>query len=218
MASALGGSKKQSTTSEVDYVKLRENAEAAGFNPLTALRAGGGAGFTTTHHPALSSASFIGDALGGLGNAIASIDPTRDQTAKLEYEIKQATLANIQADTKARMRASIGGVPVSTGARTVKANSPLATGKALSPTVEVPTVTNPWPSTWNAPEVNPAYVDAEAWETRYGDIAQEFGGAINLFNDGYGMFKRTMDRYFFPKAKAKPKVTPSKPAYSSWWK
>lgn len=98
---------------------MRENAEAAGFNPLTALRAGGGAGFTTTHHPALSSGDFIAQAIGGIGNAIASIDPMRDATAKLEYDIKQATLANIQADTKARLRASLGGVPVSTGARNV---------------------------------------------------------------------------------------------------
>lgn len=100
---------------------MRENAEAAGFNPLTALRAGGGAGFTTTHHPALSSGEFIAQAIGGIGNAIASIDPMRDATAKLEHEIKQATLANIQADTASRLRAtqSIGGAPVSTGARNV---------------------------------------------------------------------------------------------------
>lgn len=80
---------------------MRQNAEAAGFNPLTALRAGGGAGFTTTHHPALASGEFIAQAIGGVGNAIASIDPMRDQTAKLEHQIKQATLANIQADTAA---------------------------------------------------------------------------------------------------------------------
>jgi hypothetical protein len=43
-----------------DFVKLRDDALKAGFNPLTALGATGGAGYQT---PALSSSSFIGDAL-----------------------------------------------------------------------------------------------------------------------------------------------------------
>ncbi|GAA4130387.1 hypothetical protein ACFFTN_15500 [Aminobacter aganoensis] len=175
-------------------MKLRQNAEAAGFNPLTALRAGGGAGFTTTHNPALASGDFIAQAIGGIGNAIASIDPMRDATAKLEHQIKQATLANIQADTASRLRASIGGVPVSTGARVVKASSPLASskvGQPLPPTVEIPTLTNPYPM-GTGRLVNPGFVDAEAWETRYGDIAQEFGGLINLGADYiYNSFQRT---------------------------
>lgn len=171
----LFGKKKQSTTSEIDYVRLRENAEAAGFNPLTALRAGGGAGFTTTHHPALASGQFIADAMGGLGNYAASIDPMRDATAKLEHEIKQATLANIQADTAARLRASIGGVPVSTGARNVNVSSPLAAnaGAARTPTVETPTLTNPFPTAGGL-HVNPGWPDAAAAEERWGD----FGGSI----------------------------------------
>lgn len=92
-----------------------KDAEAAGFNPLTAIRNGGSAGYTVTSHPALSSGAFLADAIGGVGRAIASIDPMAQKTADLEFEIRQATLENLQADTAARKRASIGGVPVSTG-------------------------------------------------------------------------------------------------------
>jgi len=110
---------------------MRANAEAAGFNPLTALRAGGGAGFTTTHHPSLASGGFMADALSSFGSALSqAIDPMNDATAKLEFQIKQETLKNLQADTAARKRASLGGVPVSTGARKVASHSPL--GKTVT--------------------------------------------------------------------------------------
>lgn len=202
LVSGLLGSKKkeEKTTSEIDYVKMRQNAEAAGFNPLTALRAGGGAGFTTTHHPALASGAFIGDAIAGMGNVIAAIDPMRDATAKLEHQIKQATLANLQADTAARKRASLGGVPVSTGARTVKASSPLATklpasaGASRTPTVETPTITNPYPTDWGV-NVNPNLPDATAYEDRYGEPGSWVGGILTGAGDLYGMASDRYDRH-----------------------
>jgi len=202
LVGSLIGSKKQSTTSEIDYVKLRQNAEAAGFNPLTALRAGGGAGFTTTHHPSLASGGFMADALSNFGSALgAAIDPMRDATAKLEYQIKQETLKNLQADTAARKRASLGGVPVSTGARNVKANSPLqrglpaSAGVSLTPTVEVPTLTNPWPMSWGL-QVNPNAPDAQAIEDRYGDseILSTIYGVYQLGSDLLYSKNRSIER------------------------
>lgn len=175
---------------------MRENAEAAGFNPLTALRAGGGAGFTTTHQPALASGDFIAQAIGGIGNAIASIDPMRDATAKLEYEIKQATLANIQADTKARLRASLGGVPVSTGARTVKAGSPLALPKPGQPFgPEVPAkpeqdeIVNPFP-TWSGIEIPSWAKSGDAWESFMGDFGTVPATFINVLGTAYHNFRK----------------------------
>lgn len=200
----FGRKKEQKTTSEIDYVKMRQNAEAAGFNPLTALRAGGGAGFTTTHHPALASGDFIAQAIGGIGNAIASIDPMRDATAKLEHQIKQATLANIQADTASRTRAtqSIGGAPVSTGARNVRVSSPLAqkplpasAGLPMTPTVEVPTVTNP-NSLSSGRRVDPNQPDVEHKETRYGDSEfwSTIDGTLARWNDYvYNSFQQTLN-------------------------
>lgn len=196
--SSLFGSNKK-TTSEIDYVKMRKNAEAAGFNPLTALRAGGGAGFTTTHHPALSSGEFIGEALSGLGNVVAQIDPMRDATAKLEYELKQATLANIQADTASRLRASIGGVPVSTGARVVQAASPLALPKPGQPFgPEVPAlpkqdeIVNPFP-TFSGIQVPGWLKSGDAWEGFMGDLGTVPATVVNLvgtaLHNGYRLGK-----------------------------
>lgn len=89
------------------------DAEAAGFNPLTAIRNGGSAGFTSTSTPGLSSGEFIADALKGVGQIVSNYDPMSKATADLEYRIKQETLKNLQADTSARLKASIGGVPAS---------------------------------------------------------------------------------------------------------
>lgn len=192
----FGGDDEQKTTSEIDYVKLRENAERAGFNPLTALRAGGGAGFTTTHHPALASGSYIADAVGGIADAIAQIDPMRDATAKLEYELKQATLANLQADTAQRLNATraIGGVPVSTGARNVAVISPLAAGLPLSPTVETPTLTNPY-SVQSGIPVDPNIPDAAAAEERYGDVAGSVWGiGVGFYDWLYGVRNSTVPK------------------------
>lgn len=160
-----------------------EDAEAAGFNPLTAIRNGGSAGFTTTSHPALSSGAFIAEALGQFGNIVSSYDPMAKATAELEHKIKQETLRNLQADTAQRLRASIGGVPVSTAAPR-KAGIQPALAKQVPPTAGGTTVTNPLPARFGG-EVNPGFVDAEAWETRYGDIAQEVGGLLNVGADIY---------------------------------
>lgn len=187
-----GGGEK--TTSTIDYKALRRAAEKGGFNPLTALRAGGGAGFTTTHHPALASGEFIADAMAGVGNIVASIDPMRDATAKLEHEIKVATLANIQADTAARLHATrnIGGAPSSSGPRQVRAVSPLATPAAAA-TVPVAaggnpdrmvqtqvTVTNPYPPGFVVDTTMP---DADGYETRLGEPGGIPGAAITGWAD-----------------------------------
>lgn len=216
----LIGSKKKNeeVVNRVDYARMVKDAEAAGINPLTALRNGGAAGFSITSQPVLSSKhAAIGEALGGLGNFIANFDPFEDKMREVQYRTMQAQLENLQADTGLKRKAMFT-PPAVTGRRQVTAGPSLGptAGRSQTPTVEVPTVTNPWPTGWA--DVNPGYVDAEAWETRYGDIAQELGGAINMHEDVYGMFKRMMDGYFFPKGKAKPKSSPSKPAYSSWWK
>lgn len=190
----FGGDDDQETTSRIDYKQMVADAEAAGFNPLTAIRNGGSAGYTATSHPALSSGAFIADALGQVGSAIASYNPMDEATAKLEYEIKQATLANLQADTAARLKASVGGVPVSTGARNVAAGSPLATGLPLSPTVEVPTLTNPY-SVQSGIPVDPNIPDAAAAEERYGDVAGSVWGiGVGFYDWLYGVRNSTVPK------------------------
>ncbi|MET2831591.1 hypothetical protein [Mesorhizobium shangrilense] len=148
-----------------------QDAEAAGFNPLTAIRNGGSAGFTATSHPGLSSGAFIADALGKVGDIVSSYDPMSKATADLEFKIKQETLRNLQADTAQRLRASIGGVPSSVGSTVVRSPggmNPASAGSARTPKVETPSVTNPYPKDTGL-VVDPNVPDGQAFADRYGD-------------------------------------------------
>jgi hypothetical protein len=164
------------------------DAEAAGFNPLTAIRNGGSAGFTATSTPGLSSGEFLADALKGVGQIVSSYDPMAKATADLEYRIKQETLRNLQADTAQRLKASIGGVPVSTAKSTVTGGPALArsAGASVTPKVQQPGVTNPFP-TASGLVVDPGVPDAEAYESRYGD--SEVGSMLaGLFVAGRDLY------------------------------
>lgn len=98
----LFGSKKKSektvTENTVDYEKMAASAAAAGFNPLTAIRNGGSAGFTTstTTSPTTSQLPGALQSIGGaLGDALSNrLDPlARKQrqydTALVDYQLRQ---------------------------------------------------------------------------------------------------------------------------------
>lgn len=195
VASALfGGKDEQKVTSEVDYVKMVKNAEAAGFNPLTAIRNGGSAGFTTTTSPGLSASARIGNALGVAGNFFANFDPHADRMREAQYSLAMANLENLQADTALKRKASIGGVPTwEASSRTSKGSAALAAGATVIgpqvPSVEQPTLTNPFPL-GSGNDVRADRPDAEAWESRYGDIFQEIGGALNFLYDTDATMKK----------------------------
>lgn len=77
----------------IDYKKLRKAARRGGFNPLTALQNGGGmAGAWSTEPAALSSNSFIGEALASGFRAWAEYDPLDQKRAELEVDLMQAEL------------------------------------------------------------------------------------------------------------------------------
>lgn len=171
------------------------DAEAAGFNPLTALRNGGSAGFSITSQPVLSSThQAIGDAVGSIGNFIANFDPFEDKLREVQYRTMEAQLANLQADTALKGRQYMFDVPAVSGRRMKTAASALGSkaSKPQPPSLENPTITNPFPMS-DGSLVNPSFVDAEAWETRYGDIAQEIGGMLNLSADAYANFRSMYD-------------------------
>ena len=189
-ASILGrvlGGGKQETTSSVDYVKLVKNAEKAGFNPLTALRNGGAAGFMTTSTPALSAGGVAGEVLGGVGNFLSNFDPMADQKREAEYQLVQAQIGNLNASTAAMTRAidrpgsfNVPGYTAGTVERrpsgtagTLSKGGPIEAGKR--------TVTNPW----RGGEVNPYILDAETFTQRYGEgeIAETALLGINLGAD-----------------------------------
>lgn len=55
--------RRQASVGGIDYVRLRNDAQAAGFNPLTALMAGGGNGYQRVFTPDLSTGTFIAEAV-----------------------------------------------------------------------------------------------------------------------------------------------------------
>ncbi|UIB81374.1 DNA pilot protein [Flyfo microvirus Tbat2_88] len=94
----FGGKKKQTTTTEIDYVKMAKNATKAGFNPLTAIRNGGSAGFTTTTSP---TASQLPDALANLGGVLGQslgdkLDPIQAKKRELDTALVDAQLRELK--------------------------------------------------------------------------------------------------------------------------
>lgn len=197
------GSKKQETANYVDYGRMVRDAEAAGFNPLTALRNGGAAGFTVSSTPAAPLSSRLADGVAGATNSfLANFDPFQDKQREIGFKLAEAQLANLQADTSLK-KVQFGGVPTYTGGtqkrimgsgvshgQTFKSAAdalPASAGKSQTPTVETPTVTNPYPESWDI-TVDPNWPDAAAMEDRYGD---DFGPGMFY---GWGSWLNDQDR------------------------
>lgn len=157
--------KATTTKSSIDLIKLRTDAEAAGFNPLTIIRGGGLAGYgvSTTSAPAdyrVSNAfSIVGQ---GLANF--SFDPYADKRRELEFALAEAQLRNYAMQEK-RMTF---GSPASSSAGSVTATGENVTNYTLG---GVPIFAD---TGWS---------DAEVIEARHGDLA----GSI------YGFFTTTAD-------------------------
>lgn len=212
-----GGSKERKTTTtqvnRVDYARMVRDAEAAGFNPLTALRNGGAAGFsigttTSTTPPTPLSARIADGVAGGVQSFLANFDPFQDQKREMEFKLVEAQLANLQADTRLKganlNRVRFGDVPSYAagpmqrrmGAGVKQGQSfksaadalPANAGASRTPTVETPTLTNPWPTSWGV-EIDPNVPDAAAAEERWGDVGGALYGLGVMANDGYRAFK-----------------------------
>jgi len=92
------GSRKQETVSRVDYKRMVRDAEAAGFNPLTALRNGGAAGFSISTTPAAPLSARLADGLSaGVSNFLANFDPMADDKREAEFQLVQAQIRNLNA-------------------------------------------------------------------------------------------------------------------------
>ena len=174
--------------------RLRKDADAAGVNVLTALRGGAGAGGYVTHAPSLGG-DTIASALGLAGDALArgvqaafDYDPLDERRSNLELEIQEATLRNLN-----QQMSGLGAAPVATGMTRTSAGGGVLGGTS-TPDIGRTSVTNPHnPSSgWR---VNPDYLDAQAFEERYGDIVQQFAGVRNAIADfQYNQSIRVDDR------------------------
>lgn len=98
------------------YSQLVEDAEAAGFNPLTALRNGGGANYNAAAGMAPLSrkapvkqavgGSAVGSAFGAAGDFLANFDPHADQKREQEYRLIESQIASLNAGTLSRSSSS----------------------------------------------------------------------------------------------------------------
>lgn len=96
----FGRSGSQKTTTTTNFRALVRNAEKAGINPITALRAGAGAGFTTVHHPSMSLGNTVANIAGEAVNQLIGHDPHAEETAKLERDLLRANIGLIQERTR----------------------------------------------------------------------------------------------------------------------
>lgn len=178
IGSLFGGGDDEETETTINYKRMARMAEAAGFNPLTAIRNGGSAGFTTTTHPGLSMMDRFGSAFQTIGNALASYDARADERADLELRIQRAELDRIQrSNTAAETRFSLGGVPHASGSTRSTSAAAAGTG-APTPTIsgaDNRTATNPYP-TDSGIVIDMNTPDAETWTTRYGEAGEILGG------------------------------------------
>lgn len=179
-----------------------KDADAAGFNPLTVLRNGGAAGYmSSSSSPTLGSR--IGSALGTAGNFLANFNPFADKQREAEFDLVQAQIGNLNASTHAlrQPRPTMGQLP--TWAATNVEQRPisgkaatLSAGAARTPTVETPTVTNPY-TRESGLQVDPNTPDAAASEERYGDILSNVFGVGVAIKDAVHNMKNTkrVDRF-----------------------
>ena len=192
---------KTETTSTVDYVKMAEEAQKAGFNPLTAIRNGGSAGFgsgtSISTQPALSTSPDYGALFGNFGAAIAdAFDPVARKQRQVESALYDYQLKTLQSGGK--MPKGIGGAPTKAGTRYAVRSTPAGGGKIYGPLKNAPgegklvggddpTVSslglnNSRYGIFHAPWMS----DAEAIETIYGDneVFSTIGGGVKAIADG----------------------------------
>lgn len=179
--------KPQEVVNRVDYGRMVKDAEAAGFNPLTALRNGGSAGFGVQSMPSMTGNNIWGDTAAAAFNAWNNYDPHAQKRESLSDSLMQAQLANIQADTALKMnprslvpKKNSFNVPVKLAAQTTKgiglAAAPAGLGSPTIPEAGDVAVTNPFQTM----KVDAKVRDAQNFEDRYGD--SELGSM------GYGAY------------------------------
>lgn len=180
-------------TSTADMAGLVRDAEVAGFNPLTVLRAGGLASYTNTHtvHPNLfpirgletgaTGQSPLGASISGIGGLIAGYDYGASQRNTLEAQLLEAQIANVNTDTN--RRAAFASSPGAGFGSSSYGGAGYTPGNPAGVTLGAPaqhmwepeygTVTNPLGGDWWWS--NPYWSDIETGgEARYGDV----GGAV----------------------------------------
>ncbi|MDH0614143.1 MULTISPECIES: hypothetical protein [unclassified Agrobacterium] len=165
------------------YKNLVIDAEEAGFNPLTALRNGGGANYNAAAAFAPLSrkapvrqavgGSVAGDAFDALGDFITDFDPFKDQKREQEYRLVESQIAALNAS--ALSGAPRGSASYATGGleRRVSGQGGVL-GKPAKWEAGDVVVTNPFQTR----DVDANWSDAATWEQRYGEPGSWVGGVV----------------------------------------
>ncbi|UIB81418.1 hypothetical protein [Flyfo microvirus Tbat2_105] len=170
---------------------LVEDAEAAGFNPLTALRSGAGGNYNAAAGLAPLSAtpltrtapvkqavggSAAGDIISGIGDFISNFDPFADQKREQEYRLVESQIAALNASALSNVPRGAGSFATGGVERRVSGQG-AALSKLGQPSVWTPgdvNVTNPF----QTEPVDKNWSDAATWEQRYGEPGSWIGGAV----------------------------------------
>lgn len=190
---------RENTPTGTDLKKLRKEAEAAGFNPLTVLRSTGGQGFNKQGSSgALASASFWSSFANSAGQIAGQFDPLRKAQ-------REANLAETRAQT-----AYLGSL-VSTAGKAVAAKpskSSSLTDKTVYPST--PSIQGDPETPVYAPGIVPAGFNvpkevAEQFPPKVGPlqfaaapmsasavIEEQYGDVVSW---GYGVAKMMADMY-----------------------
>lgn len=172
VGSLFGGKKKQETVSRVDYGRMVKDASAAGFNPLTAIRNGGSAGFTTTTSPTISNTSEILGNLGGvLGDALENkLDPIQAKKRELDTALVDQQLRALKQGPQ--LDASFKQPRIYTGTKVSQQNVPRLGASSVNKTAAVPR---------NYTPVNPNLIAGDPPESS--DVGLD-NGRYGWFNPG----------------------------------
>jgi|GEM_PF-1600198 len=208
------------------FSQLVEDAEKAGFNPLTALRAGGGATYNAAAGLAPLSAtpitrqapvrqavggSPVGDAISGFGDFMSNFDPFADQKREQEYRLVESQIAALNASAMSNVPRGAGsfatgglerrmsgqGAALSRSGKNKPGEGTLVGGD--DPTVSSLGLNNGKYGWFHSPW----WPDAEAVETIYGDneIFSTIGGGVKAFMDGaYSLWNNSWSAYRDSKA------------------
>ncbi|AYM14607.1 hypothetical protein G6L58_25050 [Agrobacterium tumefaciens] len=192
------------------FSHLVEDAEKAGFNPLTALRAGGGATYNAAAGLAPLSAtpltrqapvrqavggSPVGDAISGFGDFMSNFDPFADQKREQEYRLVESQISALNASAMSNVPRGAGsfatgglerrlsgqGGVLARGGKNKPGEGTLVGGD--DPTVSSLGLNNGKYGWFHSPWAP----DAEAVETVYGDneVMSTLGGIGKLAADGF---------------------------------
>ncbi|MBK5925662.1 hypothetical protein CCR90_18235 [Rhodovulum sulfidophilum] len=174
-ASLLGGAMASRSSGKhvvPDYAKIRRKAEAAGFNPLTALTSAPGSVVASQNYmgSAIADAGLIlADGMAKKAEKTGELQKAREQNAQLKERVQQLTIrprvGGIYANNVATpsIRSAVGGNDESSSGDLLSDGLPVSGGRPLRGAGYDLAKSDDWS-------------DAEDYETRYGELGSSLIG------------------------------------------